>query len=151
MAHALFIPNIEKYIIEYKDGGLVCTQKKQYMQEAEVGATKFEFSTIEECLIKQGEQTISTKKKYRSVVIDIWKTMHRQKIKISGNTTFKVKSTNENGVNGYNWCDDIQLSVQDKNAKETFNEIIHMVKLNKMTMEMSIKLNTGRIVHFKIV
>ncbi len=77
--------------------------------------------------------------------------MHRQKIKISGNTTFKVKSTNENGVNGYNWCDDIQLSVQDKNAKETFNEIIHMVKLNKMTMEMSIKLNTGRIVHFKIV
>ena len=151
MAHSFYIPNIENYNIEYINGGLAGTPKKQYMQEDELGATEFKYSTIEECLIKKGEQTISTKKKYRSVLDDIWKTMHRQKIKIFGNTTFNVKSTNEHGVNGSKWCDDIQLSVQDRNADGTLKEIIHMVKLNKMTMEMSIELNTGRIVHIKIV
>ena len=41
MAHSFYIPNIENYNIEYINGGLAGTPKKQYMQEDELGATEF--------------------------------------------------------------------------------------------------------------
>jgi hypothetical protein len=70
--------------------------------------------------------------------------------KILQTTTFNFKLTNENGINGYTWSRHINMSFQDKNASETLKEIINMVKVNKMTMDLSIKLQTDRIVHFKI-
>ena len=51
---------------------------------------------------------------------------------------------------GYNWCDDINMSFQSKDATGTLKEIVNMVKVNKLTFDLSIKLETGRIVHFKI-
>ena len=61
---------------------------------------------------------------------------------------FKLK--NENGERGYNWCDDISMSFQNKPASGSLKEILNMVKINKLTIKLSIKLETGRIVHFKI-
>lgn len=51
---------------------------------------------------------------------------------------------------GYRWCNDIHMSFQDKNAPGTLKEIINMVKVNKLTIDLSIKLETSRIVHFKM-
>ena len=42
------------------------------------------------------------------------------------------------------------MSFQNKNASGTLKEIINMVKVNKMSINLSIKLKTGRIIHFKI-
>ena len=42
------------------------------------------------------------------------------------------------------------MSIQDKDATGTFKEIINMVKLNNYTLNISIKLETDRIIHFKI-
>ena len=42
------------------------------------------------------------------------------------------------------------MSFQNKDATETLKEILNMVKVNKMSINLSIKLETGRIVHFKI-
>jgi len=41
------------------------------------------------------------------------------------------------------------MSFQNKDATGTLKEILNMVKVNKFTIELSIKLETGRIVHFK--
>jgi hypothetical protein len=42
------------------------------------------------------------------------------------------------------------MSFQNKDARGTLKEIINMVTVNKLTIELSIKLETDRIVNFKI-
>ena len=149
MTEQIRIPNIENYTQEIINGELIVTPKKQYMTENDVNMTDFTNSTIEECLITKEEETISTKTNYRSVLVDIWKSMPTQKILQT--TTFNFKLTNENGKKGYRWCDDIHMSFQNKDARGTLNEIRNMVKVNKLTIKLfSIKLETGKIVHLKI-
>jgi hypothetical protein len=149
MTELIRIPNIENYTQEIINGELILTPKKQYITENELNRTQITHSTIEECVIKEGGgNVISTNKKYRSVLVDVWKTMPPKKI--LDNTTFKFKPTKETGEKGYKWCDDIHMSFQDKNATGTLKEIVNMVKVNKLSINLSIKLETGRVVHFKI-
>jgi len=148
MGEVIRVINIDKYTQEIINGELILTPKKQYITENELNLTKITYSNIEECLIKKKDEIISTKKKYQSALVDIWKYMPAQKILQT--STFNFKLTNENGEKGYNWCDDIHMSYQNKNAKETLMEIIKMVKVNKFTINLSIKLKTSQIIHFKI-
>lgn len=149
MTELIRIPNIENYTQEIINGELILTPKKQYMTENELNMTQITHSTIEECVIKKEEENISTSKScYRSVLVNIWKSMPAQKILQT--TTFNFKLTNENGEKGYKWCNDINMSFQNKDATGTLREILNMVKVNKLTIKLSIKLETGRIVHFKI-
>ena len=113
--------------------------------------TQITHSTIEECIIKKEEEEIistKTNTSYLSVLVDIWKYMPTQKILQT--TTFNFKLTKENGEKGYYWCDDIHMSFQNKDATGTLKEIVNMVKVNNLTIDLSIKLETGKIVHFKI-
>ena len=146
--HQIRIPNIENYIQEIINGELILTPKKQYITENELIMTQIKHSTIEECLIKKKEEIISTKKNYKGVLVDIWKSMPAQKILQT--TTFNFKLTNENGEKGYNWCSDINMSFQNKEASKTLKEILNMIKVNNLTINLCIKLETGRIVYFKI-
>ncbi len=149
MGEVIRIPNIDKYMQEIINGELILTPKKQYITEDELKKTEIKGSKIEDCIIKKKEENISTSRKsFRSVLINIWKIMSAQKIK--DNTTFRLKHTDENGKKGYTWCGDINMSFQNKDAEGTLKEIIHMVKVNKLTIQLSIKLKTQRIVHFKI-
>ena len=70
--------------------------------------------------------------------------------KILQTTIFNFKLTKEIGEKGYKWCDDIHMSLHVKDSTRTIKEILNMVKVNKLTIKLSIKLETGRIVHFKI-
>ena len=148
MTELIRIPNIENYTQEIINGELILTPKTQYMTENELNMTPIKGSRIEECIIKKGKEIISTSDKYRRVLIDIWKSTSAKII--DENTGFKVKFTKETGEKGYHWCEDIKMSFQNKDAKGTLKEILNMVKVNKLTIELSIKLETGRIVHFKI-
>ena len=148
MTEPIRIPNIVDYTQEIINGELILTPKKQYITENELNMTQITHSTIEECIIKKEGAYISTNKSYRSVLVDVWKSMPTQKI--VQNTTFNIKLEKENGEKGYKWCDDIKMSFQNKDATGTLKEIVNMVKVNKLTIDLSIKLKTGRIVHFKI-
>ena len=147
MTELIRIPNIENYTQEIINGELILTPKKQYITENELNMTQITHSTIEKCIIKKEEEIISTNTSYRSVLVDIFKSMPTQKILQT--TTFNFKLTKENGEKGYKWCDDISMSFQSKDARGTLKEILNMVKVNKLTIKLSIKLETGRIVHFK--
>ncbi len=57
--------------------------------------------------------------------------------------------TNENDEKGYSWCSDINMSFQSKDAKSTLREIINMIKYNKYTINIIIKLENGQIVYYK--
>ena len=147
MTELIRIPNIENYTQEIINRELILTPKKQYMTDNELNMTPFAYSTIEECIIKKEEENISTNTSYRSVLVDIWKSMPTQKILQT--TTFNFKLTNETGEKGYKWCDDIHMSFQSKDATGTLKEIVNMVKVNKLTIELSIKLETGEMRHYK--
>jgi len=148
MTELIRIPNIGNYTQEIINGELILTPKKQYITENELNMTQITHSTIEKCIIKKEGAKISTNKSYRSVLVDVWKSMPTQKILQT--TTFNFKLTKEIGEKGYKWCDDIQLSFQDKSAAGTLKEIVNMVKVNNLTIDLTIKLKTGRIVHFKM-
>jgi len=148
MSEIIRIPNIENYTQEIINGELVLTPKENYITENELNITQITHSTIKECVVKKGEETISNATSYRSILVDIWKSMLVQNILQT--TTFNFKLTNENGKKGYRWCSDINMSFQAKDAQGTLKEIINMIKVNKYTIKLSIKLETGRIINFKI-
>jgi nitrogen fixation-related uncharacterized protein len=106
----------------------------------------FTSSTIEGCIIvnKEGD-IVSDNKSFRGILIDIWKTMEKEEIKET--STFTFKSGNKRGLKGYNWCEAINMSFQNKDSNKSLNEIRKMVEVNNLTIDMSIKLRTGEIVH----
>ena len=69
--------------------------------------------------------------------------------KILQETTFNFKLSNENGYNGYLWCEDINMSFQNKDAKNTIIEILKMIKVNNYYIDLIIKLQTGKIINYK--
>lgn len=106
----------------------------------------FTYSTIEGCIIvnKEGD-IVSDNKSFRGILIDIWKTMEKEEIKET--STFTFKSGNKRGLKGYNWCEAINMSFQNKDSNKSLNEIRKMVEVNNLTIDLSIKLRTGEIVH----
>ena len=149
MSEVIIIPNTDEYMYEIINGNTIYTPRNQYIEEYELKKTNLTFSSINNCLIKKEDKIISTtNRSYRSVLINIWKTMPVNDIR--ENSTFSFKSINENGVSGYKWCDDIQMSFSNRNANETVKEIIKMVKFNNLTIKLWIELSTGREIYFEI-
>ena len=140
------IPNIETYTQEIKDGVLILTPKPAVITEEEL-LPQLTSSKIMECTIKHGDETISSATKYRHILIDIWKSMPTQKILQT--TTFNFKLTDEKGLNGFEWCESLRMSIQGKCAKGSFKEILHMLEVNQYTIHLHVKLCTGKIVIFQ--
>ena len=148
MAEIIRIQNIESYTQEIVNGTLILTPKLNYITEDELSSTLLTKSTIIDCTIRNGEEIISEKRKYRSLLDDIWKSMPTQKILQT--TTFNMKLTDEKALYGYNWSPTLHMSIQGKDSNNSMKEIINMVKVNKYSMKISIQLETGKIVLFKI-
>jgi len=103
-------------------------------------------SIIEESIIVNRDgDIVSDNKKFRGILVDIWKTMEKKEI--LDNTTFKFKYGNKRGVKGYNFCEEINMSFQNRDSNATLKEILRMVKLNNLAIYLSIKLENGDIVH----
>ena len=147
MTEPIHIPNIENYTQEIICGVLILTPKNVFITEEELQKTILTNSSILKCEIKNNEDIIPTITSYRGVLIDIWDSMPTQKILQT--TTFNFKLKNEN-KNGYNWCNRINMSFQNKDANGTFKEILNMIKVNNYNIKISIKLETGRVIQFKI-
>ncbi len=148
MAEIIRIPNIANYIQEIVNGELILTPRKRYITEPEFAALALTKSTILECFVKHGDTVITNKKKYQSILNDIWPLLPAQKL--LQNTLYNFKLTNEEGLNGYCWRAAINMSVQKKDANGAMKEIINMVRLNKYTLDISVQLELGQVIHFKI-
>jgi hypothetical protein len=119
-----------------------------YMPEKDFNKLKLSNSEILECIIKNGDKVISNKKKYRQILNDVWDSMSIDKV--IQHTKFNIKLTDEDGVNGYYWNSSLKISIQGKDSTNTMKEIINMVKINNYHIKISIKLNNGNIIIFKI-
>jgi hypothetical protein len=142
------IPNIETYDQAIIGGILVLTPKKSYIEQFEFMRLSFKGSTILNCSVKGNESVVSDKKKYRQILVDIWKSMPTQLI--LQNTSFNFKLTDEKGEKGFKWCNEINMSFQSKSATVTVKEIINMIHLNKYKIDISIMSDEGMVYHFKI-
>ena len=106
-------------------------------------------SKINYCIITDiDEDIISNSNKYFRILIDIYKSLSASFI--LQNTTFNIKLTNEDGNKGYNWCPEINMSVQGKDANGTLREIIKMVNLNNYKIDIEIELADGTKNNYKI-
>jgi hypothetical protein len=132
---------------EYKDVEIEIQEEKNYITREELNKLTLNKSKILSCIVKNKEEIISNKFKYRAILNDIWKSMPIQKI--IQTTTFNMKLTNENGKKGYIWCPKLNISIQNKDATNTMKEILNMIKKNKYSIKISIKLKTKQIVHYK--
>ena len=148
MCDKIHIPNISKYTIEIIDDTLILTPKDVFITEDELYKISLGKSNITSCIVKKGDDIISSSQKYRTILNDIWKTMPTQLI--LQNTTFNMKLTDEKGLNGYNWDDTIKLSIQSKDSNGTMKEIIKMLKINNYNIVIHIKLEDGAEIKFKI-
>jgi hypothetical protein len=97
---------------------------------------------------KKAHIIITEKTKYRTILIDIWKVMSAQKI--LQKTTFNFKLSNMNGIDGYNWNSELNMSFQSKDATLTMKEIINMIEINNFNIEIKIKLKNGKILNIII-
>ena len=150
MSNVIRVANIENYTIEFINGDLIFTPKKSYITDEDLIQELVPTSRIDECVINtQNGETISNfQKSYRMILIDIWKSMPAQKILQT--TSFNIKLTNENDLNGYKWCPEINMSVQSKDHCETLKEIIKLVKINNYSLSLSLKICNNDIVCFKV-
>lgn len=137
----------ENYIQDIMDGKLLLITPKKYITEDELNKSILKSSKILNCIVKNGEEIISNKTKYRSILTDVWKSMPTQKILQT--TTFNIKLTNENGIDGYIWSPELKLSIQNKETKYTMKELLNMIKVNNYSIQISIQLVTGQIINFK--
>lgn len=104
-------------------------------------------STIISCLIKKNLYIISTKTKYRQILLEIWKTMDKETILKT--STFNFNRDKQHKL-GFRWNDDIKLSFQSKNANCSFKELIHMINVNKYSMNIVIELENKDRVTIKL-
>ena len=146
MTEIIRIPNIEKYTQEIINGELILTPKENYITEDELNGS-LTSSKIINCIVKNGEEIISNKTKYHSILTDIWKSMPTQKILQT--TTYNMKLTDENGRYGYDWSPNLKLSIQYKDANNAMKELRNMIKVNNYSIQISIRLVTGQTINYK--
>jgi hypothetical protein len=78
-------------------------------------------------------------------LIEIYKIIPIQVVLLNSKFNFKHENIN---INGYNWCEDLQVSIQGKCANDTMREILHMTKINNIQLCIHIQLNNGEIVKY---
>ncbi len=141
------IPNIDTYFMEIVNGELVLTPRNNYITEDEFQQTDFTFSRIMEYTVRTREQVISsTKRKYRSILREIWSYM--PKSRLLRTTTYKMDDIRRDGYK-YKWDYKLNLYVQDKDANGAVRELFHMVRVNHYSLHIIIQLQTERVIKFK--
>jgi len=118
-----------------------------FITEAQLYSLKIINSKIEDCIVQNGDKILSTSKSYASVLRNIL--LHIPIETILETTKFNMTQANVSDK-GYRWWPELQLSVQYRDAKDTLKESIRMCKLNHFTFRISIRLESGNLICFKL-
>ncbi len=121
--------------------------KMQYLTERQLLSQSITGCMLDECEIRtrDGKKVSSGRMMWDLLLVDIWKSIPRQKL--LENTTFNFK---ENLEKGYYWCREINMACQYKDQDESLKEIITLVKANDLTIDLSIKVSPNNFIGFKI-
>jgi hypothetical protein len=142
------ISNIENYTQQIINGDLILTPKPKYITEDEFMKLNLTLSKIISCDIREGNNIISDKIKYNTILTDILNYINdvREIYKI---TKINIKPGNENRVNGFIWNSKLNLSIQQKDANGTMKEIFNIIQIKKYLIDITIQLESNHIIKFK--
>lgn len=152
MSDVIKIPNISKYNVTIENDELILTPKIEIVKNNVYTIDEFlqeninmKHSKIKKCIIKVDNTQISTNRtKFRKILIDIWKNIPAQRLLQT--TTYNFKLTNEGKMKGYIWSDELNMSFQNKDSNGCLKEILHMSKINKYKIFLSIELKNKDII-----
>ena len=147
MSDIITIPDIQNYTFEIKDNVLILTPKYIKKTLQEMYNINLTHSKIDLCVIYNDDKIISEHTKFRSILINIWKSMPTQLL--LQNTTYNMKLAND-GENGYRWINDINVSVQGKDSHGAFKEMVKMIQVNSYKCNIHITVLTGEKICFEI-
>lgn len=138
------IEGISDYNIIIENDTMILKLKNTSVSEISQSLTN---SKIINCTIKSGRKNISSKKNaYRTILVDIWKSMALQKI--IQNTSFNIQLLDSRGESGYYFNKDLNFSFQSKDSNGTWKEIIKMIKLNNYKIKAEIELADGEVINY---
>lgn len=147
------IQDIDKYNQKIIGGNLVLIPKKTYIDLNTFKKQSLSHSTIISCEIKDKDKEISKKTKYSRILYDIWKPMRVQKI--LKETSFTIILANEVDAeekarkSGTGFIRELNMHVQRRSAQLTMKEILRFIDICKLTIDISIRLNTYSVINYK--
>jgi hypothetical protein len=122
------------------------TEQVHYVSKEELIASATDWK-IQNCLIRSGDTVISTSLANQTIVKDIWRTMPRNKIiedrPHPKTYTFIPEDTDLNS------CKEHDLYFHSVNNKKSIREILHLVKNNQLTIQLTILTKQGDLIHYK--
>jgi hypothetical protein len=144
MNNIITIPNIQEFMQQIINGNLVLTRIFPYIDEVTLFQQNLRKSNIIECKINNVNIDI---KKYKKLLIYLYSTTDTEII--LQNTILNI-SQEEIYNKGFEYYNQLGLSIQGADARRTLNEIINIIKIKNYSIELKIKLTNDEIIRFII-
>lgn len=136
------IPQIDQYTIEFENNTLLLTPKIRHLTNMDVMSMSFSYSKIVRSTIRMKGQPTTVvsngQTSYRSLLIDVFASMPQPL-----STRFKVVPDNMHGVNGFQWCEKLGVSLPSKSATDILREVVRLVHENQYSLHLVIELQSG--------
>jgi hypothetical protein len=144
MDNIITIPNIQEFTQQIQNGNLFLTRIIPFIDETTLFQKNLRGSTITECKINNVNNDIH---KYKKILVFLYSTTDIETI--LQNTILNV-SQEEIYDKGFEYYDQLGVSIQGADARRTLKEIINIIKIKKYSMELKIKLKNDDIIRFVI-
>lgn len=144
MNNIITIPNIQEFMQQIINGNLVLTRIFPYIDEVTLFQQNLRKSNIIECKINNVNIDI---KKYKKLLIYLYSTTDTEII--LQNTILNI-SQEEIYDKGFEYYNQLSLSIQGADARRTLKEIINIIKIKNYSIELKIKLTNDEIIRFII-
>jgi len=132
MNNIITIPNIQEFMQQIINGNLVLTRIFPYIDEVTLFQQNLRKSNIIECKINNINIDI---KKYKKLLIYLYSTTD---IGIILQNTILNISQEEKYDKGFEYYNQLGLSIQGADARRTLNEIINIIKIKNYSIELKI-------------
>jgi hypothetical protein len=144
MNNIITIPNIQEFTQQIINGNLVLTRILPFIDEVTLFQQNLRKSNIIDCKINNVNIDI---KKYKKLLIYLYSITD---IEIILQNTILNILQEEKYDKGFEYYNQLGLSIQGADARRTLNEIINIIKIKNYSMELKIKLTNEEIIRFII-
>ncbi len=144
MDNTILIPNIQEFTQQIINGNLVLTRIIPIINEVTLFQKNLRGSTIIECKINNISIDIH---KYKKLLIYLYSTTNIEVI--LQNTILNISQL-EIYDKGFEYYNELGISIQGADARRTLKEIINIIKIKNYSLDLKIKLKNNDNIHFII-
>jgi len=138
--------SLDEYAYEIVDNKLIVRAKRKYSTQKEIMKNAIS-SRIIECNILSGTTLVSEEQRWSPAIRKMWAKVDRKTLRDI--TTFNIMYGDQEGHLGYNYCEELQISHQNKDARGCFAEIANLCEKLNMTLQLTLQIESGEILYYK--